>query len=159
MPRKSLFIAIFVMMIALLFSVETALAQQKKDKPAAMQERSLYQRLGGYDAIAAVVDDFIARLLTDTQLSHFFSGHSLDSKKHIRQLIVEQLCMAAGGPCFYTGRSMKASHEGLNITESDWQAAVKQLAASLEKFRAPQKEKDEVLTAVSSFKADIVTPQ
>ena len=156
MPRKSLLIAIFVMMIAPLFSVETSLAQQKMDKPAAMQERSLYQRLGGYDPIAAVVDDFISRLLTDTQLSHFFTGHSLDSKKHIRQLIVEQLCMAAGGPCFYTGRSMKASHEGLNITESDWAVMELHAVAVLDKFNVQGREREEFLAAAASLKGDIV---
>jgi hemoglobin len=132
-------------------------AQEKAmGKTAPMQEKSLYQRLGGYDAIAAVVDDFIGRLVADPQFVRFFAGHSVESKKRIRQLIVDQLCMAAGGPCYYTGRTMKSSHEGLGITEADWQASVRHLVASLDKFKVPQKEKDEVLAAVSSFKADIV---
>lgn len=148
-----------IALVGFVFCLQPSLAQQKMGKRAAMPEKSLYQRLGGYDAIAAVVDDFIARLVTDSQVSRFFTGHSLDSKKRIRQLIVEQLCMAAGGPCFYTGRTMKASHEGLGITEIEWQAAVKQLVASLDKFGVPQKEKDDVLAAVSSFKGDIVQKQ
>lgn len=117
---------------------------------------SLYKRLGGYDAIAAVVDDFIGRLVADRQVSRFFTGASTDSKKRIRQLVVDQLCAATGGPCIYTGRSMKASHEGLGITESDWQVAVGHLLATLEKFKVPQKEKDEVVGAIAGFKAEIV---
>jgi hemoglobin len=124
--------------------------------PQAKKE-SLYKRLGGYDALAAVTDDFVARLVADPQLGKFFAGHSTASLKRIRQLVVDQLCEVAGGPCFYTGRSMKESHDGLNITDADWDAAVKHLVATLDKFKVPKAEKDEVLAAVSSMKPDIVT--
>jgi hemoglobin len=113
--------------------------------------------IGGYDAIAGVTDDFIGRLVADKQLGRFFGGVSDDSKKRIRQLVVDQICAATGGPCIYIGRSMKASHEGLGITEADWQLAVGHLVATLDKFKVPQKEKDELLAAVSSLKPDIVT--
>ncbi len=125
---------------------------------AQQKTETLYKRLGGYDAIAAVTDDFIGRLIADKQLSRFFTGASTDSKKRIRQLVVDQICAATGGPCVYIGRSMKASHEGLGITESDWQAAVGHLVASLDKFKVAQKEKDELLGAVSTLKPDIVAP-
>jgi hemoglobin len=69
---------------------------------------------------------------------------------------VEMLCNATGGPCYYAGRDMKTTHTGLNITESDWQIGVKLLAATLEKFKVPQKEKDEVFAAASSLKSGIV---
>ncbi len=119
-------------------------------------EKSLYERLGGYNAIAAVVDDFAARQIADPQLGRFYVGHSTDSKKKIRQLIVDQLCEATGGPCIYTGRDMKTSHVGLGITESDFQVGVKLLTATLDKFKVPQKEKEDVFAAVSSLKKDIV---
>jgi len=125
-------------------------AQQK-------MEASLYKRLGGYDAIAAVTDDFVGRLVADPQLSRFFTGASTDSKKRIRQLVVDQLCAATGGPCVYIGRSMKVAHEGLGITENDWKASVAHLVESLDKFKVPQKEKDELLAIASSLKPDIVT--
>ena len=118
--------------------------------------QSLYKRLGGYDAIAAVTDDFIGRLVTDQQLSRFFIGASTDSKKRIRQLVVDQLCAATGGPCVYVGRSMKAAHEGLGITEGDWNAAVKHLVATLDKFQVAEKEKGELLGLAGSLKGDIV---
>lgn len=124
--------------------------------PARAQEKSLYQRVGGYDALAAVVDDFITRLVTDKQFEKFFAGASNDSKKRIRQHILDKFCAATGGPCVYTGRDMKTTHAGLGITNADWDAAAKHLAASLDKFKVPEKEKGEVLAFVTSLKKDIV---
>jgi hemoglobin len=121
-----------------------------------MMKKSLYERLGGYNAIAAVVDDFVGRLVTDKQFERFFAGHSTDSKKRIRQHIVDQFCAAAGGPCVYTGRTMKDSHVGLGITEADWDAAAKHLVASLDKFKVGEQEKKDLLAFVSSLKGDIV---
>ena len=120
------------------------------------QEKSLYERVGGYNALAAVVDDFIGRLVADKQFEKFFIGHSVDSKKRIRQHILDQFCAATGGPCIYTGRDMKTTHGGLNITEADWDAAAKHLAASLDKFKVAEKEKGEILAFVTTLKKDIV---
>lgn len=117
---------------------------------------SLYKRLGGYDAIAAVTDDFIGRLLGDPRFAKFFTGASTDSKGKIRQHVVDQLCSAAGGPCIYMGRTMKQSHAGLGITEDDWNASVKHLVASLDKFKVPEAEKGELLAILGTIKADIV---
>ncbi len=117
---------------------------------------SLYKRLGGYDAIAAVTDDFIGKLVTDKKLGRFFTGASEDSKKRIRQLVVDQLCAATGGPCVYIGRDMKTSHRGLGITNDDWNTAVKHLVDTLNKFKVPQKEQQELAGALDGLKADIV---
>jgi len=124
--------------------------------PARAQEKSLYERVGGYNALAAVVDDFVGRLVADKQFEKFFAGHSTDSKKRIRQHILDQFCAATGGPCVYTGREMKTSHAGLGITSTDWDAAAKHLVASLDKFKVPEKEKGELLAFVTSLKNDIV---
>ena len=142
----------------LLASVSVTAAAQNSIAHAgqAATQKSLYERLGGYDAIAAVVDDFIGRLISDKQLSRFFDGHSTDSKKRIRQHIVDQFCAAAGGPCIYTGRDMKTSHQGMGITEAQWDAAAKHLVATLDKFKVPAKEKGELLDFVTSLKKDIV---
>jgi hemoglobin len=126
--------------------------------PAAVraQEKSLYDRLGGYNAIAAVTDDFIKRLATDPQEGRFFVGHATDSTKRIRQHVVDFLCVATGGPCMYTGRDMKTAHAGLKITEADWEISVKHLVTTLDQFKVPEKEKGEVLGTVSGLKKDIV---
>ena len=136
----------------------TTLAPQKQ-AAARQSGDTLYRRLGGYDAVAAVADDFIGRLASDKQLGRFLTGLSVDSKKRLRQLIVDQFCAVTGGPCLYVGRDMKTSHKGLGITESDWDAAAKHLVATLNKFKVPKKEQDELVAAVSSLKADIVEQQ
>jgi hemoglobin len=122
----------------------------------AQQQATLYRRLGGYDAIAAVTDDFVGRLAGDPQLKHFFGGLSVDSQKRLRQHVVDFLCNATGGPCLYLGRDMKTAHTGLGITEADWNASVNHLVATLDKFKVPEKEKGEVLGAISGLKGDIV---
>ena len=125
-------------------------------KPASEAAPSLYKRLGGYDAIAAVTDDFIARMAEDKQLNRFLVGLSESSKGRLRQLVVEQICQATGGPCIYIGRDTKTTHKGLGITGSDWDLSVKHLVAGLDKFKVPGKEKEEFLAIVSSLKPDIV---
>jgi len=123
---------------------------------AAAQERSLYERLGKYDGIAAVTDEFLALALADPKVARFFAGHSTDSKNRFRQQVVEQFCMLAGGPCVYTGRTMKTSHAGLGITEADWDLSVKYVVAALDKYRVPEKEKGEFLAALTKLTPDIV---
>jgi hemoglobin len=120
------------------------------------EKKSLYARLGGYDAIALVVDDFIGRLATDKRFEKFFTGFSNDSKKKLRQHILDQFCVAAGGPCVYMGRDMKTSHTGLGITEADWDAAAKHLVAALDKYKVPEAEKNDLLAFVTAQKKDIV---
>ena len=139
--------------LALSLSLATLWSASAQD---GTMKKSLYERLGGYNAIAAVVDDFVGRLVADKQFERFFVGHSTDSKKRIRQHIVDQFCAAAGGPCIYTGRTMKDSHMGLNISEADWDAAAKHLVATLDKFKVPEKEKGELLGALGGMKDQIV---
>jgi len=129
-------------------SISTAAGGQDK--------KSLYTRLGGYDAIAAVVDDFITRLATDKRFERFFTGFSDDSKKRLRQHILDQFCVAAGGPCVYMGRDMRTTHKGLGITEADWDAAAKHLVEALDKYKVPEAEKNELLAFVVTQKKDIV---
>jgi len=139
--------------IIALFSFSVAFAQNTNNST---ETKSLYQRLGGYDALAAVSDDFITRLATNKLLGRFVVGLSDDSKKKLRQHFVEFLCNVTGGSCVYMGRDMKTSHKGLGISEEDWKESVKILVETLDKFKVPEKEKDEVLEAVGSLKKDIV---
>ena len=112
--------------------------------------------LVGVLSVAAVVDDFIGRLVSDKTLTKFFVGHSEDSLQKIRMLVIDQFCAAAGGPCLYVGRDMKTSHHGLGITSADWDASPKHLVESLDHFKVPQAEKDELLAFVATLKKDIV---
>lgn len=119
-------------------------------------EKSLYERLGGYNSIAAVVDDFLGRQFADKQVGRFYVGHSTNSKKRLLQLITEMICEVTGGPAKYIGLDMRTSHTGLGITGSDWQVTVKNLTAVLDKFSVPQKEKDELLAIVAGLRPVIV---
>ena len=143
---RSLLLAFGVLLSGLAF--DSSVAAQNGD--------SLHKRLGGYDAVAAVTDDFIGRLATDKTVGRFFIGASDNSKMRIRQLVVDQLCAATGGPCVYIGRDMKTAHKGLGITEEDWNIAVKHLVATMTKFKVPEREQKEVASALMTLKADIV---
>lgn len=137
-----------------LCSVSAAFAQTNNTTET--KEKSLYQRLGGYDAIAAVSDEFIVQLASSKRLNRFVVGLSEDSQKKLRQHLVDFLCNMTGGPCLYLGRDMKTVHKGLGIDEEDWKAGVDALVGTLDKFKVPEKEKTEVLAAFNSLKKDIV---
>lgn len=123
---------------------------------AQAQQKSLYQRLGGYDAIAAVSDEFIKRLATDEQEKRFFIGFSDDSKARIRQHIVDFICKAAGGPCLYTGRDMKTAHAGSGVTKADWDRTLKIFGEVLDKFQVPDQERKDIAAAIGPLEKDIV---
>jgi hemoglobin len=121
-----------------------------------MTKKTLYERLGGYDAISAVANDLLPRLQADSQLARFWQHRGGDGLRREKQLLVDFLCSNAGGPLYYTGRDMKISHEGMKISESDWSRFLGHLNATLEAFQVPQAERDEVVAFVQSTKADIV---
>ena len=118
---------------------------------------SLYTRLGGYDAIAAVVDDLLPRLRSDELLSRFWtSPRSVNTHNRERQLAVDFIVSAAGGPTFYLGRNMKASHEGMGITKPDYAAFMRCLSATMDKFEVREPERGEVVAFAISLEPDIV---
>jgi hemoglobin len=88
--------------------------------PSSQAGETLYKRLGGYDAIAGFVDTAFPRVAMNPQLTHLFRGHSVESQRRQRQLIVDAICEATGGPCIYIGREMKPVHVGLGITDEQW---------------------------------------
>jgi hemoglobin len=121
-----------------------------------MSQTTLYQRLGGYDAIAAVCSDLLPRLQADSRLGRFWQNRGEDGVRREKQLLIDFLCASAGGPLYYTGRDMKISHKGMGITESDWSAFLGHLNATLDAFRLPQAERDAVVAFVQGTKTDIV---
>ena len=118
--------------------------------------KTLYERLGGYDAIAAVSADLLGRLQADARLGRFWQNRGADGVLREKQLLVDFLCASAGGPIYYTGRDMKTSHRGMRIDERDWSAFLGHLNATLDAFRVPRAERDEVVGFVQSTRADIV---
>jgi hemoglobin len=121
-----------------------------------MTKQTLYERLGGYDAISAVVNDLLPRLQKNPQLARYWQHRGEDGVRREKQLLIDFLCSSAGGPLYYTGRDMATSHKGMKVTESDWSAFLGHLNATLDAFRVPKAERDEVIMFVQSTKRDIV---
>ena len=121
-----------------------------------MTKKSLYERLGGYDALAAVANDLLPRLQGDAQLGRFWKNRGDDGIKREKQLLIDYLCASTGGPLYYTGRDMKTSHKGMKITESDWAIFLGHASVTLDVFRVPSAEREEVVAFVLSLKSDIV---
>ena len=121
--------------------------------------KSLYDRLGGVYSIATVVDDFIERVLVNDTLNAnraINEARERVPKAGLKFHITTLVCEVTGGPCKYTGRAMKESHQQLNITEGQWQAMVADFRKTLDKFNVPAKEQGELITIVDSTKTDIV---
>ena len=121
-----------------------------------MATKSLYERLGGYDAITAVCNDLLPRLSSDALLGRYWKHRGADGIAREKQLLIDFLCNAAGGPMYYTGRDMKLSHKGMGINNADWQAFMGHVRATLEKFNVPAQERSDVVAFIESTKADMV---
>lgn len=116
-------------------------------------DATLYGRLGSKAAITAVVAEFVGRVGADTRINGFFAKTNLD---HLKKMLVDQICQAAGGPCKYTGRDMKTAHAGMGVTDAAFGALVEDLVAALDKFKVGEKEKNELLGVLGPMKTDIV---
>jgi hemoglobin len=118
--------------------------------------KTLYERLGGYDAITAVATDLLPRLASDPLLGRFWAHRSADGIAREKQLLIDFLCHSAGGPVCYTGRDIKLSHEGMRINGADWDAFMGHVRATLDKFGVPPTERAETIAFIESTRADIV---
>lgn len=125
--------------------------------PAAA-DASLYRRLGGYDALAAVVDDFLGRWLADSVLAPFFDPLGDEGTARVRQLVVDQLCAATGGPCVYIGLDMRTAHAELAITPAEWNVAMQHVLATLDRFQVPSRERRELDALLRAVRAEVVQP-
>ena len=119
-------------------------------------DKSLYLRLGGYDAIAAFSDDLLRRLRSDPKLGVYWKGMCNAAFNKHRQLLVEFLSQVSGGPVQYTGMDMKTSHTGLGITDDEWDVFVKIATATLDDLGVPEREKADFLACAGGLKGDIV---
>ena len=117
---------------------------------------TLYQRLGGREAIKLVVDDFVANLAADPRVNQRFKSLDAGRVAKLQTNLADQICDATGGPCAYLGKDMKTVHTGMGITEAEWNTTVEDLVKSLNKFKVGQKEQQELLSALSGMKKDIV---
>ncbi|MFQ5732636.1 MAG: group 1 truncated hemoglobin [Planctomycetaceae bacterium] len=119
-------------------------------------DQTLYARLGGYDAVAAVAGDLLPRLTGDAQLGRFWAHRGDDGVQREKQLLIDFVCHSAGGPLYYTGRNMAVTHRGMGISAADWQAFLGHLNATLDHFDVPPREQGEVVAFVESTRGEIV---
>ena len=117
------------------------------------EKKSLYDRLGGKPAITAVVDDFTGNVAGDTRINKRFATADIP---RLKRMLVDQICQASGGPCTYTGASMKDAHKGMKITDAEFNSLVEDLVKSLDKFEVGAQEKNDLLGSLGGMKPDIV---
>jgi hemoglobin len=134
--------------------VISALATLATAGSAAAQPASLYQRLGGYPAIQAVVDDFVGNVAADRRINRFFANSDIP---RLKRNLVDQICAGTGGWCVYTGRDMKSAHAGMGVRSRHFNALVQDLQKTLRKFKVPKQEQGELLAILGPMKSDIVT--
>ncbi len=146
-------IASLTLLLGLTLSVSACNSLGSSPAGTAAAEKSLYDRLGGKTAITAVVDDFVGRVAADTRINGKFANANIP---RLKSMLVDQICQASGGPCTYTGRDMKSTHAGMGVSSSDFDALVGDLVATLNKFKVPEREKNELLGALGPMKGDIV---
>jgi hemoglobin len=140
------------------FSSASLAALLTLSSPMIGQDKSLYDRLGGKQAITAVVDAFVGQVAADARINRYFAAAAADPK-HLaafKMKLVDQICQASGGPCKYTGKDMKSAHAGMGITGAEFNALVEDLVWALDKFKVGEREKKELLGALGPMKADIV---
>jgi hemoglobin len=118
-----------------------------------MARASLYERLGGLDAITAVVDSFVARCAGDDRINRKFERTDIP---RLKEMLLDQVCEAAGGPCTYTGRDMRETHDGMEVTAGEFDALVKDLLATLDELDVPKADQDELLGLLGPMRGDIV---
>jgi hemoglobin len=114
---------------------------------------SLFERLGGIDSITAVVHDFRDRVAGDSRINQKFARTDL---ARLTKMLIDQVCEATGGPCKYTGRSMKEAHAGMKVTAGEFNALVEDLVATLNHFKVGKGEQDELLGVLGPLMPEIV---
>jgi len=121
-----------------------------------MSDKTLYERLGGYDAIAAVVAALLDRLRNDARLGRFWAHRGADGIAREKQLLIDFLCHSAGADLYYTGREMQLAHRGMAISDDDWSRFEAHLRETLTDFHVGTREQSDTLAFIASTKSDIV---
>ena len=120
------------------------------------KQKTLYERLGRYDMIAKIVDTFLPKLRDEPRIAAMISGLADTSKMRNRQLIIDQICGLAGGPCLYIGRTMVAAHQGLGITQDLWELSQKKMGETLDELKIKDPERSELIAVIEKLRPDIV---
>ncbi|HET7341298.1 MAG TPA: group 1 truncated hemoglobin [Methylomirabilota bacterium] len=142
-------------MLLLLVTVTAgACASMRESKPAELP--SLYKRLGGREGISTVVNDFVANMAADPRVNERFKDKKPAELEQFKSRLADQICEASGGPCSYYGKDMKAAHQGMRISDEEWNATVENLVKALDKNNVDARSKQELLATLGPMKKDIV---
>ena len=158
MKRKcvvGVFTLVFFVMVSP-FSGSSQSFAENGENGSLERQKTLYERLGGYDAISAVVDEFLQRVWDDPTVGRFFVGMGTDTRNQLRQKNTNLLCSNAGGPCKKINRPLQLAHEGLSITNHEFDIVINHLNQTLKDFKVPQREREEVMTKVGGLRSYIV---
>ena len=146
-PSYSRILIFAIVAVLFLGTTNICLAEAKK---------SLYERLGGYNAISAVIDEFLQRVWDDSTVGRYFVGMGTDTRDQLRQKNKNLLCFNTGGPCRKINRPLNVTHEGLGITDKEFDIVMNHLAETLKEFKVPQQEQEELMTKVSGLRPYVV---
>jgi hemoglobin len=122
-------------------------------------EESLYDRLGGLQAIALVVSDFMDVFIADPLIMAnpaVRERKTVDTAPYIKFQVTAMTCEATGGPCQYTGLNMRDAHDGLGVTPEEWERMVELFAQTLERHGVPERETQELFAVLGPTRDDIV---
>jgi hemoglobin len=119
----------------------------------AMQQGTLYDRLGGKPAVIAVIEDFVGRAAGDSRINAKFARTDVP---RLKAMLVEQVVAATGGPGTYSGRGMRETHDGMGVTAGEFDALLADLVATLDQFKVPKAEQQELLGILGTLRGDIV---
>ncbi len=156
MKTKSTIIAAFLSMLWMVSCKKDEATPPVATTPVATP--NLYTRLGGIAAISAVTDQFLANVVSDNVINSRFAATVADPYRTqlLRNNLIDQICAGAGGPCQYKGKTMLEAHNGMMISDAEFNALVGDLVASLNTFNVPATEQNELLTILGSLQPDIV---
>jgi hemoglobin len=148
MRMRSLFL------VALIAIAACGGGNKSADTTPAPASKTLYERLGGQDAIKAVVKDFVEeQVAKDPRINARFGNTDIPK---FEGLLSDQICQGTGGPCKYTGKDMKTAHTGMKITDDEFTALVEDLKKTLDKFKVPSAEQNELIAILAPMKPDVV---
>ncbi len=150
-----------IKIFAMLFLLAGGLITMQSCKKEAVNpepEASLYDRLGGIEAISAVTDQFLTNVVSNNEINFFFAETIQNPFRvaNLRNHLIDQICEAAGGPCTYKGEDMKTAHAGMNITTAQFNSLVGDLVEALNQFNVPATEQNQLLSVLGGLAPDIV---
>lgn len=157
--QARLFVVVIVSMVTTSVLADSdghQLKESNESSQNASPKASLYSRLGGYDAIAAVVNETMPHLMADPKLGRFWANRGADGIKREKQLLIDFIVNQAGGPVNYGGRDMVTAHKGMKISDGDWEIFMAHLNNTLEKLKVPSQEKTDVVAFMESLRETTV---